>query len=289
MLTRSWLALLHTMTLLPLSWQLVAGKWLGRLFYLCARRRRHIALVNLALCFPQLTEKERLRLSRRNFEFMGQAVFETAFSWWAPASRLEGLYEIQGLEHLEQALEAGRGAILLSAHFTALELGCRLLANHIPFHPIYRPHKNKVFEKVMRRCREQHIEKAIPRNDTRTILRSLKSGVPIWYAPDQNYGKEHSIFVPFFGIPASTITATSRLARLSTAPVVPFFTRRRGDGRYLLHILPPLTDFPSGDEVQDTKRINALIESEIRLAPEQYLWAHRRFKTRPPGLESVYD
>jgi len=287
--TRTWLALLHAASLLPFGWQLTIGKGLGNVLYLTARRRRRIAETNIRLCFPEKSPKERRRILKKNFQFMGQAIFEIAFTWWARDARLAGMAKFQGLEHLEGALKQGRGAILLSAHFTSLEIGGRLLATRIAFHGIYRPHKNKVFETAMKRGRERHIRKAIPRNDTRSILRSLKSGTPVWYAPDQNYGKEHSIFVPFFGIPASTITATSRLAKLSQAPVVPFFTRRLNNGQYCLHLLPPLEDFPSADIAADTLRINKLIENEIRLAPEQYLWAHRRFKTRPPSMTPVYD
>ena len=142
----------------------------------------------------------------------------------------------------------------------------------------------------MRKARELHFEKAIPRDDMRGFLRSLRGNMPVWYAPDQNYGREHSIFATFFGVPAATITATHRLAKISGAAVVPFFPERLPhDAGYRLRLLPALEDFPGPDEAADTQRINDLIEAEVRRIPEQYLWVHRRFKTRPGQEASFYD
>ncbi len=277
------------LTRLPVGWQLALGRGLGRLAWHLARRRRHIGEVNLRLCFPDLSATERRRLLRAHFRALGMGVVETAMSWWLPGRRLRPLVTLEGLEHLEAALARGRGVILLSAHFTTLEIAGRLLALQAPFHVMYRSHKNPVFEAVMRRARERHFDRAIRRDDLRGFLRSLRQGMPVWYAPDQNYGREHSIFVDFFGVPAATITATHRLARLSGAPVVPFFPQRLGeDPRYRLRLLPALEGFPGDDEVADTRRINALIEEAVRACPEQYLWVHRRFKTRPPGAAPVY-
>ncbi|WJW75265.1 LpxL/LpxP family Kdo(2)-lipid IV(A) lauroyl/palmitoleoyl acyltransferase [Thiohalobacter sp. IOR34] len=274
---------------LPYRWQMRLGRGLGALLFHTARRRRHIARTNLRLCFPELDEAARERLLRSNFAALGMGVVETAMSWWTPDARLRPLARIEGLEHLRAALAQGRGVILLSAHFMTLEIGGRLLALEAPFHVLYREHKNPLFERVMRRARERHFEKAIPRDDMRGFLRSLKANMPVWYAPDQNYGREHSIFVTFFGIPAATISATHRLARISGAPVVPFFPERLADDAgYRLRLLPALADFPSGDEAADTQRINDLIEAEIRRIPEQYLWVHRRFKTRPEGEKTPY-
>jgi KDO2-lipid IV(A) lauroyltransferase len=178
---------------------------------------------------------------------------------------------------------------LLSAHLTSMEMGGRLLSMFHPFHPLYRKHKNPVFELVMHRSRSNHTDKAIERGDMRGMMRSLKQNVAIWYAPDQNYGSEQSIFVNFFGQPASTITATSRLAGIYGSPVVPFFQQRLPNNQgYKLTIYPALENFPTEDIAADTQRINNIIEAEIRKMPEQYLWSHRRFKTRPEGMESVY-
>lgn len=288
-LVRMAAGMLWCVTRLPYSGQLLIGRSLGRLIRRLARDRRNIARTNLALCFPERSGSEREQLFDDHFDSLGIALIETALAWWGSNRRLEGLLTINGLGHLEDALRHGRGAILLSAHFTTLEIGGRLLALHAPFHVLYRSHKNPVIEALQRRARRRHFEKAIRRDDLRALLASLKQNRPVWYAPDQDFGRANSLFVPFFGIPAATLTATSRLARLSGAPVVPFFPRRLPDARgYELSLLPALEDFPGKDVEQDTRRIMALIEERVRQQPEQYLWVHRRFKTRPPGEPPVY-
>jgi KDO2-lipid IV(A) lauroyltransferase len=287
----TWVAagLLWCIAQLPYRGQLVIGRGLGGLIRRWARDRRRIALTNLALCLPGYSENARQGLLDAHFASLGIALVETALGWWGSTRRLEGLTTINGLEHLEAALRLGRGAILLSAHFTTLEIGGRLLALHAPFHVLYRSHKNPVIERLQRSARRRHFEKAIPRDDLRGLLASLKQNRPVWYAPDQDFGRANSLFVPFFGIPAATLTATSRLARLSGAPVVPFFPRRLPDARgYELTLLPALDGFPGKDVEQDTRRIMGLIEERVRQQPEQYLWVHRRFKTRPPGEAPVY-
>jgi KDO2-lipid IV(A) lauroyltransferase len=287
----AWLAagLLWCVTRLPFAWQLAIGRLLGRVLLGLARKRRDIAWTNLALCFPALTEDERRRRLAAHFDSLGTALVETALSWWGPDRRLKPLATVTGLEHLEAALRQGRGAILLSAHFTTLEIGGRLLALHAPFHVLYRDHRNPVIETLQQRARRRRFEKAIPRGDLRGMLASLKQNRPVWYAPDQDFGRDNSVFVPFFGVPAATLTATSRLARLSGAPVVPFFPRRLPGARgYELTLLPALENFPGVDIEQDARRLTGLVEACIRQQPEQYLWVHRRFKTRPPGEPPVY-
>lgn len=274
---------------LPFRAQMFIGARLGDLLRWLAPRRRRIAETNLRLCFPGRNPAERARLIKAHFRSMGMGSVETAMSWWTPERRLRHLVRIEGLEHLTHALEQGRGVILLSGHFTSLEIGGRLLSLFAPFHVLYRQHKNPLFEAVMRRARERHFDKAIPRDDMRGMIRSLKDNMPVWYAPDQDYGREKSVFAPFFGIPAATITATSRLAKASGAAVVPFFQTRLPDGGgYILRLYPALQGFPGQDAVEDARRVNRIIEEQILAMPEQYLWVHRRFKTRPEGEDSVY-
>lgn len=288
----TWLALgtMWSIAQLPYTWQCLIGRTLGRLLYLALKRRRYIAWTNLALCFPELSTKQRLALLQRHFEALGMGAVETAMCWWTPDERLKKLVSIEGMEHLHQALSRGRGAILLSAHFTTTEIGARLLTLFVEFHATYRKHNNPLFDAVMRRARESHCRTSIPRGDVRAMLRSLKDNIPIWYAPDQNHSRRHNIvYAPFFGIPAATITATSRLAEISGAPVVPFFPQRNGYGDgYRLVLQPPLEGFPSGDVTRDTLHINEAIENAVRAVPEQYLWVHRRFKTRPEGEPYIY-
>jgi KDO2-lipid IV(A) lauroyltransferase len=282
-------AVLWPLTRLPFGWQLVFGRLIGAIAWRLAKRRRKIAETNLALCFPQMAIEQRQRLARNHFRSLGIGIVETALCWWGPAHRLRNKYLLVGREHLQQAAQRGRGVILLSAHFTTLELGGRLLALDTPFHVLYRQHKNPLFESVMHRARQRRFEKAIPRNDTRALLASLKQGMPVWYAPDQNQGGTQSVFVPFFGVPAATLTTTSRLAKISGAAVVPFFPMRLpGNSGYLLMLCPALNDFPGPDPAADAARLNRLFEEVIREMPEQYLWVHRRFKTRPDGESSPY-
>lgn len=288
--TWAGIAVLWCLSHLPFNWQLVIGRWMGRAFHHFAGRRRSIAAVNLSLCFPALSASEREQLVAEQFVSMGIGVLEMAMSWWASGKRLRRLARIDGLEHLQAALDRGKGVILLSAHFTTLEIGGRLLALHAPFHVMYREHKNAAFDRVMKSARIRHFGKAIPRGDLRGMLASLQDNIPVWYAPDQDYGREQSIFVPFFGIPAASITATSRLARISGAAVVPFFqTRMPGAAGYRLTLYPPLENFPGESVEDDILRINQIIEARIREQPGEYLWVHRRFKTRPEGEPEVYN
>lgn len=274
---------------LPYRLQMGFGRLIGTFMYHMIPARRKIAEINLQLCFPEMSDQARAQLLRRHFASLGIGSIETAMAWWTPANSLAGLHTLEGLEHLETALQKGKGVILLSAHFTTLELGSRMLAQHTAFHVMYREHRNPLFEAVMRSRREENFERAHERKDIRNIIGSLKQGMALWYAPDQDYGRRHSVFAPFFGNPAAMITATARFAKISGAPVVPFFQQRLADGSgYVLRLLPELEGFPSGDDVVDATRINKIIEDEIRKQPEQYLWVHRRFKTQPEGMQRPY-
>jgi KDO2-lipid IV(A) lauroyltransferase len=257
------------------------GRSLGRLVYRLSPRRRHIASVNLAICFPGLSEAERSTRLRHHFDSLGIGTLMIGFAWWAKDDKLKSLVEIEGLEHLQQSLDKGRGVILLSAHFTDLEIIGRLLSLHQPIAVMYRPHENPVIEWAFNRNRRQRFEAAIQRNDIRQVVRSLKRNLPVWYAPDQSFKGRNSTLAPFFGEPAGTNTATSRLAKISGSDVILFSGYRKDDASgYRLIIHPPLHDFPSEDPLQDATRINGLIEKAIGYAPAQYLWIHRRFKKR---------
>jgi Kdo2-lipid IVA lauroyltransferase/acyltransferase len=277
-----WLALglVRALVALPYGAQLVAGRLLGRIGYLLARQRRGIAKRNLELAFPELAETARTVLAKRHFESLGMSIIETGMCWWADDARLAGLANVRGLEHVEAALAAGRGAIMLTGHFTTLDLGGRFLTQRAPVSAMYRPHPNPLFEEIMRRGRERSAKQAFSKHDVRAMIRGLRTNHLIWYAPDQAHKRgKYSAVVPFFGVPAPTNTATSVFARLGDAPVVPFFPMRLpGTAGYRLDILPPLVDFPSEDAAADAARINRLLEERVRLCPEQYLWVHRRFK-----------
>lgn len=282
------LALLRLLILLPWRGQRTLGACLGRGFELLSARRRQVVATNLRLCFPQLDDRQRRRLQHDHFAALGLGLLETALAWWGSEKQLRGLVTVDGLEHLTQAQASGRGIILLTAHCTQLELGARFMTQLHAFHAMYRPHRNPLYQDIMRHYREYRSGRpAIPQNDIRATIRALRRGGTVWYAPDHNYGRQ-SIFVPFFGVPAYTITATSRLAEMSDALVLPYYPIRQPDGHYRLIIEPALTQFPSDDVEADTARVNQLIEHWVQQAPEQYYWVHRRFKTRPPGQPKLY-
>lgn len=285
------LGLLWLLVQLPYAALLRLGRVLGALMYRVAGSRRRIARRNLELCFPALDEAARERLLKDNFASTGIAFFEMAMSWWWPRARLQRLAHIEGLEHLQAAQAEGRGVILMALHFTTLEIGAALLGQRHTIDGMYREHKNPLFDYIQRRGRERHNldASAIEREDVRGMLKVLRAGRAIWYAPDQDYGRKQSLFVPLFGIPAATVTATTKFARLGRALVLPFTQERLVDGSgYRLVIHPPLADFPGESEEADCLRINRWVEQVVSATPEQYLWAHRRFKTRPEGEASLY-
>jgi KDO2-lipid IV(A) lauroyltransferase len=283
------LGLLWLIAQLPYKVLLMLGRGLGSVMYRLARSRRKIAARNLALCFPQMPAAEREALLQENFASTGITFFEMAMAWWWPAERLRRLGSIEGLEHLRQAEADGQGVILMALHFTTLEMGGGLLGMAQGMYGMYRPHKNPLFDYVQRRGREQRLLGVIERDDVRGMLKLLRAGGVVWYAPDQDYGAQRSVFVPLFGVQAATVTATSKFARMGRARVIPFTQQRLPNGQgYSVVVHPSLDNFPTDDEAADCLRINQWVEHVISQCPEQYLWAHRRFKTRPEGEPKLY-
>ncbi len=283
------IAVMWTLSWLPVPVLLALGRGLGVLAGRLVRRRRRVVQVNLALCFPEIDAQERERMTDRHFGDLGMGVFETALAWFAPDWRLRRYGEVIGAEHLQAAQADGSGALLLTGHFTTLELGARFLClAGVPFHAMYRPYNNAVMDWCMHRWRQQRSKlPALPRSDLRRLVRALREGRAIWYAPDQTLDRRISVYAPFFGTPVLSITATSRLAQMGRAKVVPYFPVRER-GRYRVHILPALEGFPGADEAADATRINGVLEQGVRLAPTQYFWVHKRFKRVPPGVADPY-
>ncbi|MGH8496359.1 MAG: LpxL/LpxP family Kdo(2)-lipid IV(A) lauroyl/palmitoleoyl acyltransferase [Gammaproteobacteria bacterium] len=283
------LAALRAASLLPFGMLIWLGSRLGGTLRVILRERREIARRNIDRCFPELDEGSRRTLLERHFAALGIGVFETALAWRAGDARLAGRARFQGLEHLEGALARGKGVILLSAHFTAMDLGGRLLGMRVPIDALYRPLGHPLFDEIMRRGRLRGARRVLVKEDIRGMLTSLGEGRAVWFAPDQAHSGANSVVAPFFSIPAPTNTVASRLAGKTGAAVVPFFPlRASGNREYRLLLLPELKDFPSSQPEADAARINALIEEQIRAAPEQYLWIHRRFKSQPPGSPDFY-
>jgi Kdo2-lipid IVA lauroyltransferase/acyltransferase len=272
---------------LPWRLQRPLGKGLGALLRVLLGGRRRVARRNLALCYPRLDDSERERLLDTSFRDLGIGIFEFMRAWWGPLGSVRRTARIEGIDILEQLQREGRGVLMVSGHFMTLELCGRLLCDHVAVAGMYRAHDSAAMEWAVMRGRLRYATAMFRREELRAAIRHLKRGGILWYAPDQDMRGKDSVFAPFFGEPASSITATHQLARLSGAAVVPFFHRREG-GRYVLRIGAPLEDFPSADPVADTTRVNAAIEAMVREAPSQYLWIHKRFKRRPPGLPPVY-
>ena len=251
--------------------------------------RRGTARRNLELCFPDLTDAERARLLEENLRDSGIMLIEFALAWMGSARTLAKIpVTIEGMQHLEAARAAKRGVLVVGAHFSHAELCARFVSERLRFAGMYREHENAAFEWAIRRARLNYATAMFNKDELRPLVRWLKAGGALWYAPDQDMRGKDIVFAPFFGVPAATITATHHLARLSGAIVVPFFHRRLDDGGYAIRLEQPLPDFPSADVVADTARVNSCIERMVREAPTQYLWMHKRFKTRPPGEASVY-
>lgn len=283
------LALVWPLHLLPYRLQIAVGRVVGRLFSLLNPYRRLVVNTNLALCFPELDERERQRLGKRFFQSLGISLVEETAAIWAADRFFSGLGQIQGLEHVRSAQQQGKGVLLLSGHFCSVDFAGRLLLRQHPVCFTYQEQRNPLTDHILIKPREKFAHRLIHRHDTRGFIRALKAGEAVWYAPDQSQKRENSVFAPFFGIQANTLTATTKLAKITGAAVLPFEIKRLPDARgYALTIQPPLEDFPGDSETADATRFNALLEAQVRNNPEQYLWIHRRFKKRPEAEQKLY-
>lgn len=300
---RSWINPLY---LDPRNWHVVAGlfllKWLhlllpfglklrlckslGRLLHKFANKRKGVAHTNVEICFPEMSPQQREIFVRENFEHWTVALIETAMGWFGNAGAATDNLQVVGAEHFENAWQQGRGVILLGAHFSTIDLGSTLFRHHfghdIPVHAVYRDQKNALFNHVMSKQRSRNATSVVPKSNMRQIVRLLRRKEVVWYAPDHDFGETSSVFVPFFGHLAATLTTTSKLASLNQSPVVMMsHFRNAEDKSYTLKFLPALADFPSGDDEQDAAAVNRVIQTAIEDAPEQYMWIHKRFKTQP--------
>lgn len=278
---------------LPFKAIMWLGAKLGRLAAAISDRRRMIARKNIALCFPDLSEQERERLFYRSMESVGQGLMDSGIAWFWPKWRLNKILDVEGQSLLFDTLEKEQGILFFSYHFTSLEIA---LASMNRLHPqqnygVYRPHANKVYEYVMRKGRERHgpDTTALPKSGVRTMVKALRKGKIVFYIPDQDYGRRYSVFVPFMGVEAATVTAPSQLAKMGRAKVLSFCAFRKHDGSgYSVKIYPELEGYGE-DEQADALQLNQFLQGLIEDYPEQYLWVHRRFKSRPDGERNFYQ
>ncbi|GAB0153682.1 MULTISPECIES: LpxL/LpxP family Kdo(2)-lipid IV(A) lauroyl/palmitoleoyl acyltransferase [Marinobacterium] len=286
---RIGIGLLWLLNRLPWRWQIRLGRVLGHMLFYMSPRRRHVTEVNIRLCFPELSDVEQAKLVRSVFANNGIGLFETAMAWWTPREKLKGHFTLKGQEHLDAALAKGKGVILLGAHFSTLDLGGLLFSDFYPVDAMYRRHNNPLLERIITRCRQRCFELVIERSEIRTVLKALRNNHIVWYAPDQDFGSHQSVYAPFFGVPAATITATTRMVKLNNSPILMLAQHRLpDDSGYELELFPAIEPFPTGDEEIDAARVNAEIERAIRKDPAQYMWVHRRFKTHPQGKNYLY-
>ncbi|HSG03742.1 MAG TPA: LpxL/LpxP family Kdo(2)-lipid IV(A) lauroyl/palmitoleoyl acyltransferase [Marinobacterium sp.] len=282
------LGLLRVINTLPFRWQLRIGALLGQLIYRLAKSRRHVATVNIRLCFPELSDKEQKQLVKDVFVNNGIGLIETAMAWWSDRESFRSRVTLEGREHLDAALSEGRGVILLGAHFSTLDLGGLLFSLYYDLNTMYRPHNNALMESFIQKGRLRSIKRLIDRSDFRTLIRALKANEIVWYAPDQDFGPNNSVYAPFFGVEAATVTATSRIAKVSGSPLILLTHHRKADGWYHLVLHPPVEPYPLDDDRANATRVNQELEVGIRYDPAQYMWMHRRFKTHPEGKSYLY-
>ncbi|MEO1767350.1 lysophospholipid acyltransferase family protein [Thiobacter aerophilum] len=289
MIARFGIFLVWLTHFLPLALLNPLGQGVGLLFYALGRERRRVARINIGLCFPALSRAERERLVRRHFRAFGRSFLERGILWWSSPRRIRRLVRLEGVEHWQAV--RGRPLIWFAPHFVGLDMGGARLALEANAASIYSAQKNPVFDRLLLKGRTRFNEQRLfSRQDgVREVVKVIRQGVPFYYLPDMDFGPRDSIFVPFFDVPAATITGLARLAKLGQAVVLPVVTRQLPGGQgYVLRFYPPWENFPSNDVLADTRRMNAFIEDRVREMPEQYFWLHKRFKTRPPGEPRLY-
>jgi KDO2-lipid IV(A) lauroyltransferase len=274
---------------LPLALLAPVGRAIGMGAYVLIAKRRRIARTNLRLCFPDLSSEAREQLLRRHFQCFGRALVESSIAWWGSAERLRRVVRIEGREHVESL--KGERFIGFVPHFVGIELeGLRMTADYRGV-AVYVRQKDKYVDAFLKRKRERFAgTRMIARQEgVKAILRALEGGQALQLSPDMDLGPKDSVFVPFFGVQAATVTALSRMARLMKLRIIPLVVRQLPGGQgYVARFHPPWEDYPGASVEEDTRRMNAFLEEQIREMPEQYLWTHRRFKTRPPGEPKVY-
>jgi Kdo2-lipid IVA lauroyltransferase/acyltransferase len=281
------LRLFRALSAMPHRWLVVLGNLLGTVLYGLAAPRRRIARTNLRLCFPHLTEEERNAISRQHFRYFARSFFDRFVLWYQPADRIRELVQVRGIEHLEA--HAGKPVILLAPHFIGLDAGGTRLSLDRQMITMFANQKNQVFNKAMREGRSRFNDAVLlsRQEGLRTAIRMMRNGVPFYFLPDMDLGPRDSVFVPFFGVPAATVTSVARLAQMTDATVIPCVTEMTEDG-YVCRLYPPWESYPCADIVAATARMNQFIEARALEMPAQYLWTHKRFKTRPVGAPNVY-
>ena len=287
-LTWILILLMRVGVFVPFRLQVFFGKIIGKLIYPLMTELRKTAYSNVSNCFPGKKQPQVTLLVKQHFEAIGISLFETANAYFASDKKIKKMLIIVNEQHFTEALKKEGGIILLCSHFMPLMLGSRALLIKHTIANIYRPQNNKLFDKVMVKGYLKNGAVMIKSTDTRSIIKAINNSLPIWYAPDQDLGRNNSVFAPLFGIQTATASTTSRLAKNNNTRVIPYSFIRTKHG-YEMSFQKPLKNYPSGDAIKDASETNQILEKQILKNPEQYLWIHRRFKTRPEGEENFYS
>lgn len=279
---------LYLISWLPYPVKQWFGAQMGVLLYKLGGSRRTIAETNIKLCFPELSEKEQDELVIESFKANMKGMVETTIAWWCNKDKILSNMKVYGMEHYEEAKARGKGVFIIGGHFSIIDMAGPLAEHAFGFNYMYRPNDNPLFNAVIERHRRQYSTHDFTKNELPQMMEFLKGGGTVWYGYDQDFGAKRSVFAPFFNIQTATLKAPARIARDTGATCIMISQFRESSGIYSLHFSPILEDYPSGDDVADATRINAQLEEFVRIHPEQYLWMHRRFRSRPPGEESLY-
>jgi len=289
MLARLGVFIFWLIHFLPFRVIVAIGNGLGTLAFPFATERRRVGMINLKLCFPEMSEAAREKLLRKHFRIFMRGLIERCILWWSSAERINKLISVEGVEHFEAIKD--QPSILLTPHFVGMDAGGQWIAQYTDTVCMYANQKNRYLTELLlqKRARFRNQMLFSRQQGLRPILKGMRAGMPFVYPPDQDQGVRDGAFIPFFGVPAATMTSVPRIAQMTGAKIVPSITRLLpGSAGYVLTFYPAWENYPSGDDIADTRRMNEFIEARVREMPEQYFWLHKRFKTRPPGEKKFY-
>ena len=286
----TWILLLtmRLIVFIPLRLQVFISIPFGFLLRIVMTKKHKIAKINIDKCFPSLTKKQQQDIVKNHFINIFMSLFEIANCFFMSKKRLKKYYEFNNKEVMQQLIASKENIIIMVGHFTTMLIVGRILADNFAFTDVYRPQNNKLFDYFMQTNIKKFGINMVKAKDSKNIIRYLKSGSPIWYAPDQDLHFAKSVFAPFFNISTNTIIATAKLAKIANAKVIPLSFHRTNKG-YKLNFENIIQDYPSENNIENATKINQILENQIKNAPSQYLWTHRRFKTRPKGEKSFYN
>lgn len=282
------IGILFLISRLPYGGKIALGRILGHLLHRFGGDRRRVAETNIKACFPDLSEQEQQKMVYDSFISNATGYMESTIAWWGNPDKYIKTLKVHGREHLDEALSRGKGVLLIGAHFSIIDFAGPLVHSVSPFNYMYRPQNNSLMNAVIERARRKYSVRDFTKRDIKEMMQFIRDGNMVWYAPDQDMGRKHCVFAPFFNIPTACLTTPAWIARETGATVLQLSQFREKDGTYSVHYTPILENYPGEDEVENARLLNEGLEQAIHIHPEQYLWLHRRFKHRPEGEPDFY-